>query len=69
MIEELPVGELRGNPLHQVNWINKKFLHNFLSQKCKPMKSDRETCCKNESNDLRNYKKTRSYPDYAPKQV
>ena len=33
------------------------------------MKSDRETCCKNTSNDLRNCPKTRSYPDYAPKQV
>ena len=33
-----------------------------FSQKCKPMKSDRETHCKNTSNDLRNYQKTRSYP-------
>ena len=31
--------------------------------------SDRETCCKNASCDLRNDQKTRSYPDYAPKQV
>ena len=70
MIEELPVGERAPeNPLHQVNWKNKKLLHNLLSQKCKPMKSDRETCCKNTSNDLRNCQKTRSYPDCAPKQV
>ena len=34
------------------------------------MKSDRETCCKHTSNDLKNCQKTtRSYPDYAPKQV
>ena len=34
MIEEFPVGQkLRRNPKHQVNWINKKFLHNLLSQK------------------------------------
>ena len=46
--------DLRGNPLHQFNCINKKFLHNLLSQKCKPVKSDRETCCKKTSNDLKN---------------
>ena len=45
------------------------FLHNLLLQKRKPMKSDRETCCNNTSNDLKNCLKTRSYPDYAPKQV
>ena len=28
-----------------------------------------KTSCKNMSNDLRNYQKTRSYPDYVPKQV
>ena len=38
-----------------------------ISQNCKSMKNDRETYCKNTSNDLRNYQKTRSYPDYAPK--
>ena len=32
--------EPRGNLLHHVSWINKKFLHNLLSQNCKPMKSD-----------------------------
>ena len=70
MIEESPVGRRAlGNLLHQVSWINKKFLHNLLSQKCKPMKSDSETCCKYTSNDLRNCQKTRNYPDYAPKQV
>ena len=63
------VRELRRNPLHQVNWMNKKFLHNLLSQKCKPMKSDRETWCKNTSNDLRNCQKTGSSPDFAPIQV
>ena len=63
------VRKIQGNPLHQVNWINKKFSHNLLSQMCKPMKSDRETRCKNTSNDLKNCQKTRSYPDYAPKQV
>ena len=63
------IRELRWIPLHQVSWINKKFLHNLFSQKCKPMKSDRKTNCKNASNDLRDYQKTRSYPDYAPKQV
>ena len=40
-----------------------------LAEMQAPMKSDRETCCKNTSNDLRNYQKTRSYPDCAPKQV
>ena len=29
---------------------------------------DKETCCKNTSNDLKNCEKTRSYPNYAPKQ-
>ena len=44
MIAELPVvGQLRGNPLHQVSCMKKKFLQNFLSQNCKPMKSDKET--------------------------
>ena len=52
----------------QVNWIKWRLLHNLMLQKCKPMKSDRETCCKNTSNDLKNCKKTRSYPDYALKQ-
>ena len=58
MIEELPVGqravvrELWRNPKHQVNWIMLRLLRNLLLHKCKPMKSDRETCCKNTSNDL-----------------
>ena len=38
-------------------------------QKRKPMKSDRETNCKNTSNGLKNCQKTRSYPNYSPKQV
>ena len=33
------------------------------------MKSDRETCCKNTSNDLKDCQKTRSYPEHVPKQV
>ena len=70
MIEELPVGQRAvGNPKHQVNWIKWRFLHNLLLQKRKPMKSDRETCCKNTSNDLTNCQKTRSYPNCSPKQV
>ena len=40
-----------------------------LLQKCKLMKSDRETYCKVTSKDLKNYQKTRSYPNCAPKQV
>ena len=69
-IAELPVEQRApGNPLHQVGWMNKKLLQNLFSQKCKPMKSDKETCCKNMRNDLRNCEKTRSYPDFAPKQV
>ena len=60
MIEDLPVGQRAvGNPKHQVSWINKKFLHNLRSQNCKPMKSDRETCCKNTSNNLKDCQKTR----------
>ena len=47
------VRELWGNPKQQVNWIKWRLLHNFLLQKCKPMKSDKETCCKNTSNDLK----------------
>ena len=47
------VRQLWGNPLHQVSWINKKFLHNVLSKNCKPMKSDRETYCKITSEDLK----------------
>ena len=70
MIEELAVGQRApGNPLHQVNWIKNRFLHNFLLQKCKPMKSDRGICCKNTSKDLKTCQKTRSYPNYAPKQI
>ena len=46
-----------------------RFLHHLLLQKCEPMKSDRETYCKNKKNDLKNSQKTRSYPDCAPKQV
>ena len=63
------VRELWGNPKHQVNWTKWRFLHNLFLQKCKPMKSDRGTCCKKTSNDLKNCQKTRSSPDYAPKQV
>ena len=33
------------------------------------MKSDRETWCKNTSNELKNCQKTRCYPNYAPKHV
>ena len=70
MIEEQPVGQRApGKPLHQINWINKKFLHNLLSQKCKPMKSNREAYCKITSNDLRNCQNTTSYPSCARKQV
>ena len=70
MIEELPVGQRAVvKRKHQANWIKLRFLHNLFLQKCKPMKSDRETCCKKTSNDLKNCQKTRSYPDHAPKQV
>ena len=54
---------------HEVNWIKWRFLHHFFSQKCLPMKSDSEICCKITSNDLKNCQMTRSYPNYAPKQV
>ena len=33
------------------------------------MKSDKETYCKNTSNDLKNYQKIKKYPDYAPQQT
>ena len=33
------------------------------------MKSDREVCCKTTSHDSKHCQKTRSYPNYAPKQV
>ena len=49
------VRDFRGKPLHKVNWTNKKFLHNFLVLKCKPMKSDREICCEITSNDLKKW--------------
>ena len=59
MIAEFPVDQRAPKkPLHQVSWRNENFLHNFLSQKCKPMKSDRETHCNNMRNDLRNCQKT-----------
>ena len=68
MIAELPVGQ-RAPPLQ----LDKQEILTqpplLLSQTCKPLKSERETCCKNTSNDLRNCQKTRSYPDFAPKQV
>ena len=61
MIEELLIGQkATGKPAAP----GQNFFHNVLSQKCKPMKSDRETCCKNTSNDLRICQRTRSYPDY-----
>ena len=40
-----------------VNWMKWRFLHDLLSQKCKPTESDRETCCNNTSNDLRNVRR------------
>ena len=70
MIEELPVGQrvvVTTAAPSQVD--NKKLLHDFLTQKCKPMKSDKETRCKNTSNNLKNCQKTRSYPNNAPKQI
>ena len=70
MIAELQVGRRApGKPVASGQRVNKKFLHNLLSQTCKPMKSDKETYCKNMRNDLKNCQKTRSYPDHAPKQV
>ena len=54
------VRRLRRNPLHQVNWRNKKLSH----------KSQwRATGKIDTSNDLRNCQKTWSYPDYVPNQV
>ena len=38
-------------------------------QKCKPMMSDSETYCEIASEDLKNYQKTRSYQNCAPKHV
>ena len=72
-IEELPVGRRAPGTLFASGQQDKQeFLTQlplFLSLKCTPMKSDRETCCKNTSNDLRNYQKTRIYPTCVPKQV
>ena len=65
--EELPVGwRASGKPVASGQWMNEKLLHNLLSQKCKPMKSERETCRKNMSNDLRNYQKTCKYSELHP---
>ena len=49
--------------------MEEEFLTQPPLQKCKPMTSDRETCCKITNKDLKNYQKTRSYPNCAPKQV
>ena len=54
--------ELQGNMLYQVNWINKKFLHHLLSQKCKPMMSDRETYCEIVSEDLKKLPEDQKLP-------
>ena len=70
MIEELPVGRRApGKPQAPGQLVKWRFLHHLLSQKCEPMKSDRETYCKNKKNDLKNCHMTRSYQDCAPKQV
>ena len=42
---------------------------NLLLHKCKPMKSNKETSCKNMTNDLENCQKTRNYLNYALKHV
>ena len=71
MIAELFVDQRpQVKPLHQVSWMNKKFLHNLLSENCKPMESDGETHWKNmRNNDFRDCQKTGSYPHHAPQQV
>ena len=54
MIEELPfVPRAPVKPAASGQLENMKFLHNLLSQKCKPIKSDKKTCCKNEQRFLK----------------
>ena len=53
------VTQLGRNPLLQVNWTKWKLLHNLFLRKCNSMKSDRETCFKNTSNDQKNCQKTK----------
>ena len=48
MIEELPVGQRAAGKPKAPGQLDTKwrFLHNLLLQKCKPMKSDRETAAR-----------------------
>ena len=66
MIVELPVGQRAVEKPKAPGQLDKTEIR---LQKFKTMKSDREICCKNTRNDLKNCQKTRSYPNYAPKQV
>ena len=62
------VRELWRNRKHHVNWTKWRFLHNLFVQKCKPAKSDRESCCKITSEDLKKLSED-NYPNDAPKLV
>ena len=55
MIEELPVGQKApGKPAAPGQQDKEEILTQRPLAEVQPMKSDRETCCKNTSNDLKN---------------
>ena len=70
MIAELPVDQrVPVKPVASGQLDKQEILTRPPFAELQANKSDKETYCKNMSNDLRNCQKTRSYPDYAPKQV
>ena len=69
MIEELPfVPRAPVKPAASGQLENMEFLHNLLSQKCKPIRATGKPAARI-SNDLRKYQKSTSYPDLGPKKV
>ena len=68
MIEELQVGHRAVEKLVASDQMEQEILTQPHLAEVQANKSDRETYCKITSEDLRDYQKTRSYPDYAPKQ-
>ena len=62
------IRKLQGDLLQKIRR-NKKFLFNLLIAEVQANDERRETCCKNMSENSKNYQRTRSYPNCAPKQA
>ena len=69
LIKELPDDQRAPGKLVGLDQMEEEFLTQPPLQKWKPMTSDSETYCKITNKDLKNYQKTRGYPNCAPKQV